>query len=85
MRHILKFGETCLSSSKHQNTINVTKKSSISGADSPSSIAVYELSNQLGKLGGGGVELKLALSGRSLAHIRVSLQAVAKTAVVDLF
>ena len=41
---------------------------------------------QLGKLQGAELKtakLKFALSGRSLAHIRASLQAVAKMAVVD--
>ena len=43
---------------------------------------------QLGKLQAAELkisELKLALSGQSLAHTRVSLQTVTKTAVVDLF
>ena len=44
--------------------------------------------SQLGKLWGAELkiaELKLALSGQNLAHIRALLQAVAKMAVVDLF
>ena len=43
---------------------------------------------QLGKLWGAELkmtELKLALSEQSLAHIRASLQAVAKMAMVDVF
>ena len=43
---------------------------------------------QLGKLRGAELKLAkliLARSGRSLAHIRASLQAVAKMAVVDYF
>ena len=43
---------------------------------------------QLGKVWGTELkiaELKLGLSGHSLAHVRAFLQAVAKAAVVDLF
>ena len=43
---------------------------------------------QLGKLWGAELKiakLKLVLSGQSLAHIKTSLQAVAKMAMVDLF
>ena len=42
----------------------------------------------MGKLRGAELKigkLKLALSGQSPAHIRALLQAVAKTAVLDLF
>ena len=42
--------------------------------------------HQLGKLQGAELkiaEMKLALSGQSLGHISASLQAVAKTALVD--